>query len=481
MAEAEILDQLKQYYILLAQGKSQEAEKLKSSLTQAIQNLPEESYKKLRKNIYKSAINLFEQENWEYACIYFDLAVLISELRGEEFPLAKKNSSIAHNNYAVLLADTGRVKEAEEHFLKALELNPDYPRAHMNYGILLYETGRVKEAEEHYSKALELKPDYAHAHNNYAALLADTGRTEEAEEHLKKASELALKDKLLKKEICITIQKNYAEILYRNQRYSESAKQFKKTYLLDRDNLDLFLWSIYVKYLEAEYNQRWLIPEEQRKKAYEEKIHHLLSETRDFQAEIEKKLKERKLTLKNFFRIFKKPEKKEKKPKKKELLRSLSWLHYFQAIVFCQIEDYSSALWHSRKSFQTHPRMKCFLVRFWRWFRNEREYSFYKSLLLHIWNYKFKPPFYRWWLSSPRELGWGIKCTKIIIFGLTAGVLGWFVAWIFIWLLALIRLDYFLSLLVRFRSKDYEIEMIPPGKLTLTPILMERLMPKSEK
>jgi serine/threonine protein kinase/tetratricopeptide (TPR) repeat protein len=47
---------------------------------------------------------------------------------------------------------------AEKHFLKAIQMKPDYPEAHMWYGNLLYCTGRFEESVREMRKAKELEP-----------------------------------------------------------------------------------------------------------------------------------------------------------------------------------------------------------------------------------------------------------------------------------------------------------------------------------
>jgi len=47
---------------------------------------------------------------------------------------------------------------SEEHFRRAIELNPNYPEAHQSYGNLLAKQGRLDEALEKFKKALTLDP-----------------------------------------------------------------------------------------------------------------------------------------------------------------------------------------------------------------------------------------------------------------------------------------------------------------------------------
>ncbi len=90
------------------------------------------------------------------------------------------NNCIAHNNLGNALNQQNRSKEAIVHYLKALEIKPDYVQAHNNLGNALNRQNRPKEAIRHYLKALEIKPDYVQAHNNLGNTLSNLGRIEDA-------------------------------------------------------------------------------------------------------------------------------------------------------------------------------------------------------------------------------------------------------------------------------------------------------------
>ena len=64
----------------------------------------------------------------------------------------------------------GNLDSAEEHLLKALELNPDHPVAHNELGIVYRKTGRFAEARQSYETALSIYPNYHHARRNLGVL-----------------------------------------------------------------------------------------------------------------------------------------------------------------------------------------------------------------------------------------------------------------------------------------------------------------------
>jgi Tfp pilus assembly protein PilF len=94
----------------------------------------------------------------------------------------------AHNNLANSLKALGRLEEAEISYNKAIRLKPDYAEAYNNLGVILHkQLRRLNEAESNYNKAITLKPDYAEAYKNLGALLQEQGRLEEAEISYNKA------------------------------------------------------------------------------------------------------------------------------------------------------------------------------------------------------------------------------------------------------------------------------------------------------
>jgi tetratricopeptide (TPR) repeat protein len=120
---------------------------------------------------------------------------------------------VAHNNLGVLLAQDGRIDEAQSHFEAAVAIVPGYAQAEDNLGTLLMKRARVAEAIPHFEsararsadpeirnnlgnalieagrkdegvaqleEAIRLRPDYALAHFNLAMALGRMGRTEQA-------------------------------------------------------------------------------------------------------------------------------------------------------------------------------------------------------------------------------------------------------------------------------------------------------------
>jgi Flp pilus assembly protein TadD len=98
---------------------------------------------------------------------------------------------LAHNNLGILLYRQGHLKEAIDHYHKAIQINPDRYDAYYSLGAALADEGRWDEAIENYRKAIQLKPDYAFAFNNLGNALVAKGQLQEAIQNYRRAIQLA--------------------------------------------------------------------------------------------------------------------------------------------------------------------------------------------------------------------------------------------------------------------------------------------------
>jgi Flp pilus assembly protein TadD len=95
--------------------------------------------------------------------------------------LARNDAAwIAHNNLGILLAERGRTSEAEAHFRRVLELEPEHSGALANLGYLLDREGRDAEAAEVLAKAAAARPDDADARAHLVRVLLRLGRPADA-------------------------------------------------------------------------------------------------------------------------------------------------------------------------------------------------------------------------------------------------------------------------------------------------------------
>jgi Tfp pilus assembly protein PilF len=91
----------------------------------------------------------------------------------------------AHLNLGTIYFNQKRMRLAEQHYRKAIEIHPTYVLAHFNLASLYDEQGKAEKALECYHKALELDGKYVDAHYNLALLYQNLGRTMEAARHWK--------------------------------------------------------------------------------------------------------------------------------------------------------------------------------------------------------------------------------------------------------------------------------------------------------
>jgi tetratricopeptide (TPR) repeat protein len=102
----------------------------------------------------------------------------------------RPNSPGVHNNLGILLAEQGKLPEAEAAYRRAITLQSDYFFAHNNLGNLLAKQDRNAEAEAAYRQAIAVKSDYFESHFHLAQLLESQGKTAEAVEMYGEAASL---------------------------------------------------------------------------------------------------------------------------------------------------------------------------------------------------------------------------------------------------------------------------------------------------
>jgi tetratricopeptide (TPR) repeat protein len=96
----------------------------------------------------------------------------------------------AHNNLGTALVETGKTDEAMAEYRRSLELNDQSSQAHNNLGSILAQEGKLDEALAHFERAVELNPDNGRAQSNLGSALSEKGQTEAALDHLRKGVEL---------------------------------------------------------------------------------------------------------------------------------------------------------------------------------------------------------------------------------------------------------------------------------------------------
>ncbi len=129
--------------------------------------------------------------------------------------------SSAHNNLGNALKELGKLEEAEKSYRKAIELKLDFVEAHYNLGNVLKGLGRFEEAEKSYRKAIEFKHDFVEGYHNLANVLKESNKFVEAETNYKKAIELKPDHK--------DVHYNFGVMLNNNKDYKKAIDHFKLT------------------------------------------------------------------------------------------------------------------------------------------------------------------------------------------------------------------------------------------------------------
>lgn len=152
---------------------------------------------------YQKAIEIdplyAEAYSGQAACFIF-LAMTGYDTSGMEkaLELTEKAINLNPNNEETVLALAmvtsiykKNYKEAELHFTKALNLNPDNATAHHYYAMHLVQTGQLEEALIEYKRAAELDPLSSAINTDYATALYVIGHYDEALEQVNSVLDLS--------------------------------------------------------------------------------------------------------------------------------------------------------------------------------------------------------------------------------------------------------------------------------------------------
>jgi tetratricopeptide (TPR) repeat protein len=137
---------------------------------------------------------------------------------------------VAHYNLGNMYAAQGRFDLAQGHFEEALRLYPNYAEVRGNLGRLMVEKGDLEGGIQHFRKAIELNPALSGAQMNLGVALARQGRMDEAIRPLQAAARLAPNSS----EAHFLLGSVYAA----QARYDEAAKSFKEALRIRRDFAD---------------------------------------------------------------------------------------------------------------------------------------------------------------------------------------------------------------------------------------------------
>lgn len=94
-----------------------------------------------------------------------------SQLPEDPHSAVTPNTVDGHHRRALGFAERHRPVEAEEHFVRAIELDPNDPWVRLSYALFLADEGGPEEAEAHFLRVLDAGDADEVAHFTYALFL----------------------------------------------------------------------------------------------------------------------------------------------------------------------------------------------------------------------------------------------------------------------------------------------------------------------
>ncbi|XP_071503726.1 protein O-mannosyl-transferase TMTC3-like [Diadema antillarum] len=135
-------------------------------------------------------------------------------------------------NLANLLKhNESRLKEAEELYLKAIRMRPDFVDAYINKGEILMKRGKLEEAESLYLQAVKLEPYNANIHYNLGIVAMRKNQKPKALKHFDRAVVLDPKHKMALYNSALYIQESGNE-----ERRPDAIKRLQRVVELDPES-----------------------------------------------------------------------------------------------------------------------------------------------------------------------------------------------------------------------------------------------------
>lgn len=100
-----------------------------------------------------------------------------------------EDAAVANLNLGVAYLRDGRLELALERLDRALQQNPRLANAHSTIALVYDRLGEVDEAEGHYRRATQLEPDNPGAANSYAVFLCRNERWNDADRYFMRAAQ----------------------------------------------------------------------------------------------------------------------------------------------------------------------------------------------------------------------------------------------------------------------------------------------------
>ncbi len=339
----------------------------------------------------------------------------------------------------VALGELGRHEEALKAYESAIEINPQYTGAWVNKGVAFSELGRYQEAIDAHKKAIEINPKNALACTSLGELFFKLGNLKEASENVEKA--LNINGNLVS---ALSLQ---GRIKIEEKEYDAASEYFKKAMSLDIGNPIHFLWDTYANYLKAEFS--------------------LDSEDKKYQEEIA-------TIIRNLEKMNETLSKNQNQGKE---IRA--YVLYFLGHFYLKSNDIFTAKEKLEECIKLKSKSPIKVPA--------------RELLGNIWNYRIRPPWWRWWLNSPlyrwlKRIGFSILLLLIsALLLLHPFIPGWFpslqINWsLYVFLIVLLTIILLLPNIGHIRTRDIEVELRspPPYEPVLLPVAMEEKMKEIE-
>ena len=141
---------------------------------------------------------------------------------------------------------SGDLQTSLEKLTKALQFDDNYAPAHTVIAVLYERINKPAEAEQHYRKAVALEPGKGAPNNNLGVFLCQTGRTAEANQYFQKAiadpfyqtPDVALTNAgmcLLRENNVAGAEANFRDAIARNPKNAEALFQLANALYLNKD------------------------------------------------------------------------------------------------------------------------------------------------------------------------------------------------------------------------------------------------------
>lgn len=99
----------------------------------------------------------------------------------------RQNAAQIHTQLGQSYLEQGDLKTALDKLTKALQFDPNYAPAHTVIAVVYERIGQNGQAEEHYRKAVDLEPKKGIPNNNLGAFLCREGKVEESIKYFERA------------------------------------------------------------------------------------------------------------------------------------------------------------------------------------------------------------------------------------------------------------------------------------------------------